>query len=71
VLVHEEIAAPGPVDVTLTATRADFLGGVFGGQPLPPKIASGAVRLEGDPQALLKLSQWMDPPNPVFPIVTR
>jgi alkyl sulfatase BDS1-like metallo-beta-lactamase superfamily hydrolase len=71
VLVHEEIAAPGPVDVTLTATRADFLGGIFGGQPLPPKIASGAVKLEGNPQALLKLSQWMDTPNPVFPIVTR
>jgi len=71
VLVHEEIAAPGPVDVTLTASRSDFLGGIFGGQPLPPKIASGAVKLEGSPQALLKLSQWMDAPNPVFPIVTR
>jgi alkyl sulfatase BDS1-like metallo-beta-lactamase superfamily hydrolase len=71
VLVHEEIAAPGPADATLTLSRADFLGGVFGGQPLPPKIASGAVKLEGNAQALLKLSQWMDPPNPVFPIVTR
>lgn len=71
VLVHEEIAAPGPVDATLTLTRADFLGGIFGGQPLPPKIQSGAVKLEGNPQALLRLSQWMDPPNPVFPIVTR
>ena len=71
VLVHEEIAAPAPVDATLTLSRADFLGGIFGGQPLPPKIASGAVKLEGSPQALLKLSQWMDPPNPAFPIVTR
>ena len=71
VLVHEEIAAPGPVDVTLTATRADFLGGIFGGQPLPPKIASGAAKLTGNPQAMLKLGQWMDPPNPVFPIVSR
>lgn len=71
VLVHEEIAAPEPVDATLTLSRADFLGGVFGGQPLPPKIASGAVKLEGDPQALLKLAQWMDAPNPAFPIVTR
>jgi alkyl sulfatase BDS1-like metallo-beta-lactamase superfamily hydrolase len=71
VLVHEEIAAPGPVDATLTLTRADFLGGIFGGQPLPPKIQSGAVKLEGNPQALLRLGQWMDPPNPVFPIVTR
>ncbi len=71
VLVHEEIAAPGPVDATLTLTRADFLGGIFGGQPLPAKIQSGAVKLEGNPQALLKLGQWMEPPNPVFPIVTR
>ena len=38
---------------------------------LRPKIASGAVKLEGSPQALLKLSQWMDAPNPAFPIVTR
>jgi alkyl sulfatase BDS1-like metallo-beta-lactamase superfamily hydrolase len=71
VLVHEEIAAPGPVDATLTLTRADFLGGIFGGQPLPPKIASGAAKLTGNPQAMLKLGQWMDPPNPVFPIVSR
>lgn len=71
VLVHEEIAAPGPVDATLTLTRADFLGGIFGGQPLPPKIAAGAVKLEGNPQALLRLGQWMDAPNTVFPIVTR
>ncbi len=71
VLVHEEIAAPESVDATLTLTRADFLGGIFGGQPLPPKIASGAVKLEGNPQALLKLSQWMDPPGAPFPIVTR
>jgi alkyl sulfatase BDS1-like metallo-beta-lactamase superfamily hydrolase len=71
VLVHEEIAAPGPVDAKLTLTRADFLGGIFGGQPLPAKIQSGAVKLEGNPQALLKLGQWMDPPNAAFPIVTR
>lgn len=71
VLIHEEIAAPGPVDATLTVTRADFLGSIFGGQPLPPKVASGAAKVDGDASALLKLSQWMDPPNPAFPIVTR
>jgi alkyl sulfatase BDS1-like metallo-beta-lactamase superfamily hydrolase len=71
VLVHEEIAAPGPVDAKLTLTRADFLGGIFGGQPMPAKIQSGAVKLEGNPQALLKLGQWMDPPNAAFAIVTR
>ena len=71
VMVHEEIAAPGPVDATLTLSRADFLGGIFGGQPMAAKVASGAAKLEGNPQAMLKLAQWMDPPNPVFPIVTR
>lgn len=71
VLIHEEIAAPQPADATLTLTRADFLAGIFGGQPLPPKIASGAVKVDGNPAALLKLQQWMDAPNPVFPIVTR
>lgn len=71
VLIHEEIAAPGPVDATLTVTRADFLGSIFGGQPLPPKVASGAAKVDGDASALLKLAQWMDPPNPAFPIVTR
>lgn len=71
VLIHEEIAAPGPVDATLTVTRADFLASIFGGQPLPPKVASGAAKIEGSPAALLKLSQWMDPPNPSFPIVSR
>ena len=43
----------------------------FGGQPLPPKVASGAAKVDGDASALLKLAQWMDPPNPAFPIVTR
>ncbi|MFT3723618.1 MAG: alkyl sulfatase dimerization domain-containing protein [Hyphomonadaceae bacterium] len=71
VLIHEEIAAPGPVDATLTLTRADFLASIFGGQPLPPKVASGAAKVDGDASAFLKLAQWMDPPNPAFPIVTR
>ncbi len=71
VLIHEEINPPGPVDATLTLTRADFLGSIFGGQPLPPKVASGAAKVEGDAGALLKLAGWMDPPNPAFPIVTR
>jgi alkyl sulfatase BDS1-like metallo-beta-lactamase superfamily hydrolase len=71
VLIHEEIAAPEPVNATLTVTRADFLGSIFGGQPLPPKVASGAAKVDGDASALLKLASFMDPPNPAFPIVTR
>ena len=71
VLVHEAIAAPGPVDATLTITRPDFLAVVFGAQPLPPRIASGAASLTGDASALQKLASWMDPPTNAFPIVTR
>jgi alkyl sulfatase BDS1-like metallo-beta-lactamase superfamily hydrolase len=71
VLIHEAIAAPGPVDATLTITRPDFLAVVFGGQPLPPRIASGAASLTGDPSALQKLAGWMDAPANAFPIVTR
>jgi alkyl sulfatase BDS1-like metallo-beta-lactamase superfamily hydrolase len=59
------------VDATLTVSRADFLGSIFGGQPLPPKVAAGLAKMEGDASALLKMAGWMDPPNPVFPIVTR
>jgi alkyl sulfatase BDS1-like metallo-beta-lactamase superfamily hydrolase len=71
VLVHEAIAAPGSVDATLTITRPDFLAVVFGAQPLPPRIASGAASLTGDASALQKLASWMDPPANAFPIVTR
>ena len=34
---------------------------------MPAKIQSGAVKLEGNPQALLKLGQWMDPPTRLSP----
>lgn len=71
VLIHEDIPAPGPVDATVTLTRADFLAVIFGGQPLAPRLASGAVKIDGDPGALGLLAGWLDPPNPSFPIVTR
>jgi len=71
VLIHQSIAAPGPVDATFTVKRADFLTSLFAGAPLAPKVASGEAKVTGDPAALLRLMGWMDRPNPNFPIVTR
>ena len=71
VLIHQPIAAPGPVDATFTVNRADFLASILTGMSLAPKVASGQAKVEGDPGALLKLVSWMDKPAPNFPIVTR
>ena len=71
VLVHRAVAASGPVDATLTNSRADFLASIFAGQPLAAKVMSGAAKVEGDVAALQKLASFMDPPAPMFPIVTR
>ena len=71
VLIHQPIAAPGPVDATLTINRAAFLAGVFGGQSLAAKVASGEAKITGSPAAMLKLTGWMDKGNASFPIVTR
>ncbi|MDR3507005.1 MAG: alkyl sulfatase dimerization domain-containing protein [Caulobacteraceae bacterium] len=71
VLIHQAIAAPGPVDATFTVNRADFLASIFTGVPLAAKVASGAAKIDGDPAALVRLMSWMDPPHPNFPIVTR
>jgi len=70
-LIHQAIAALGPVDATFTVNRSDFLGSIFGGAPLAAKVASGEAKVEGDPAALLKLLGWMDRPAGNFPIVTR
>ncbi len=71
VLIHQPIAAPGPVDATFTVNRSDFLASVLTGASLAAKVAKGEAKVEGDPAALLKLVSWMDKPAPNFPIVTR
>ena len=71
VLIHQPIAAPGPVDATFTVNRSDFVASILTGVSLAPKVASGQAKVEGDPGALLKLVSWMDKPAPNFPIVTR
>jgi len=70
VLIHQPITPPGPVDATLTISRADFLQSVLGGAPLAPKIASGAAKIDGDIGALHKFASWMSPPRGDFAIVT-
>jgi len=71
VLVHEPIAAPGPVAATLTLKRAD-LAALFGGgaAALGPKIASGEVKIDGDIGALARLAGWLERPGAPFAIVT-
>jgi alkyl sulfatase BDS1-like metallo-beta-lactamase superfamily hydrolase len=71
VLIHQAIAAPGPVDATFTVKRSDFLASIFAGAPLAAKVASGEAKVEGDASALLKLLSWMDRSPANFPIVTR
>jgi alkyl sulfatase BDS1-like metallo-beta-lactamase superfamily hydrolase len=71
VLIHQPIAAPGPVDATFTVDRADFLAALFGGGSLAAEVAAGQATIAGNPGALLKLTSWMDKPAPNFPIVTR
>jgi alkyl sulfatase BDS1-like metallo-beta-lactamase superfamily hydrolase len=70
VLIHQPINPPGPVDATLTISRADFLQSVLGGAPLAPKVASGAAKIDGDAGALQRFASWMSPPRGNFAIVT-
>jgi alkyl sulfatase BDS1-like metallo-beta-lactamase superfamily hydrolase len=65
VLVAEPIAAPGPVDATVTMARSSLIPALFLGAPV-----SGAT-VDGDPAALPRLISWLDTFMPDFPIVTR
>ena len=71
VLVAEPIAAPGPVDATITLPRASFITTLFTGAPLKAGIAAGTVKVEGDAGAVDRLIGWLDRFTPDFPIVTR
>jgi alkyl sulfatase BDS1-like metallo-beta-lactamase superfamily hydrolase len=70
VLVHRPIAAPGPVDATLTVKRSDFLASIMGGAPLLPKLASGEAKITGDATAFQRFVSLMAPSVGNFPIVT-
>ncbi|MFC3068621.1 alkyl/aryl-sulfatase [Phenylobacterium soli] len=56
VLVHEPIAAPGKVDATITLSHADLAAALTGHRP-----AAGAVKIDGDAGALLRLMSWLEP----------
>jgi alkyl sulfatase BDS1-like metallo-beta-lactamase superfamily hydrolase len=71
VLIAEPIAAPGPVDATLTLPRALLIASLFTGAPLAPAVASGQAKVEGDIAALSKMAGWFEAPKGGFPIVTR
>lgn len=70
VLVHRPIAAPGPVDATLTVKRSDFLSSIMGGPSLLPKLASGEAKITGDASAFQRFVSLMAPAAGNFPIVT-
>jgi alkyl sulfatase BDS1-like metallo-beta-lactamase superfamily hydrolase len=65
VLVAEPIAAPGPVDATVTLPRASLIQTLFLGVP------AGGAKVDGDATALPRLVSWLDQFKPDFPIVTR
>ena len=71
VLIHRPIAAPGPVNATLTVGRGAFLTSIFGGQPLAARVASGEATIAGSEEALARLAGWMDKRAGNFPVVTR
>lgn len=70
VLLHQQIAAPGPVDATLTIKRSDFVEGVTKGASLALKVLTGAAKVDGDSSALRTFGTLFDPPRADFPIVT-
>lgn len=71
VLHHRPGSPPWPADATLLLTKPAFLR-LMNGQATPQElVASGALRMEGDTQALRQLIGMLDKPARDFPIMTR
>jgi alkyl sulfatase BDS1-like metallo-beta-lactamase superfamily hydrolase len=70
VLIHQPIDAPGPVDATLTLSRADFLARVLDGVPLPASTAGDVGGAKGNLAALDRLAGLLETPKANFAIVT-
>ena len=70
VLIHRPGDAPGPVDATLTLSRANFLGRVLDGRPLPPNTASEGASTMGDMTVLDQLAGLLEAPKANFAIVS-
>ncbi len=71
VLIAEPIAAPGPVDASLTLPRSAFIQALFTGASVKAAVAAGTVKADGDAGAVDRLVSWLDTFHADFPIVTR
>jgi alkyl sulfatase BDS1-like metallo-beta-lactamase superfamily hydrolase len=71
VLIHQPAAA-GAAQATISMPRQAFLAMLFAGASPADLLASGALRVKGDPGALRALLSSLDRPGPQppFPIVT-
>jgi alkyl sulfatase BDS1-like metallo-beta-lactamase superfamily hydrolase len=71
VLHHRPGTPPWPAAATLMLTKPAFLR-LMNGQATPQELATaGALRIEGDPEALRQLMALLDKPARDFPIMTR
>lgn len=71
VLHHHPGTPPWPAAATLVLTKPAFLR-LMNGQATPQELATaGALRIEGDPEALRQLMALLDKPARDFPIMTR
>jgi alkyl sulfatase BDS1-like metallo-beta-lactamase superfamily hydrolase len=70
VLTHRPPRASETLDATVTLERSDFLDVVLRGGALAPKLASGAVKITGDPVLMTRFVGLFDQPDPRFAIVT-
>ncbi|QDP83361.1 MBL fold metallo-hydrolase [Nocardia otitidiscaviarum] len=73
VLIHfvvgPDFTGPDP-DATLTLSRPTLISVLTGAKPVEDAIASGDVRVSGDPGKLRQLTGVLDTPDPNFNIVT-
>lgn len=69
VLTHRP-GVVGTPDATLTVKYPDLVAALLRGQPLAAKVAAGEASITGDAAALGRLTNWLDKPEPLFPIVT-
>lgn len=70
VLIHEQDVTDDSANATVTLQRADMLQTLLAGVPVMVKIASSAIKVEGDSSAYADLVSLIDPVDPNFPIVT-
>ena len=70
VLVHEADARDAAAGATVRMIRPERLMTLFADMPAEPRIASGAIMIDGDQSLYTALIDLIEPLNPNFPIVT-